>query len=64
MAIEPEKVYNVGDGRGEHTYAVTPDGLGCYWYNSLFDAQEEHGDFPVVTVRSEKAFEILRGHDG
>jgi hypothetical protein len=32
-------------------YFVTPDGIGCYWYGTLEEAREQHGDTGrVITV--------------
>lgn len=25
-------------------YFVTPDGVGCFWYDTLEGAQDQHGD--------------------
>jgi hypothetical protein len=34
-------------------YFVTPDGIGCFWYETLEEAQEQHGDTGRVIVISE-----------
>lgn len=61
--IEPEKIYRVRTAEGQADYAVTPDGVGCYWYDSLAETQEHHGELPVVSVSSHQDFEVLRGND-
>lgn len=31
-------------------YFVTPDGIGCYWYDTFEEAQGQHGSGPVTFV--------------
>lgn len=34
---------------------LSPDGIGRFWYDSLEEAEEEHGDdLPVVEVKAEE----------
>lgn len=40
-------------------FAVSPDGLGVYWYDSLMEVGENHGPIPIMRV-SKKHFEELR----
>lgn len=38
---EPDLIYILTDGA---TCFVTPDGVGRYWYDSVLEAEEQHGD--------------------
>jgi hypothetical protein len=32
-------------------FFVTPDGVGCFWYDTLEEARGEHGDTgPLITI--------------
>ncbi|GAA4767669.1 hypothetical protein [Citricoccus nitrophenolicus] len=61
--IEPDRIYRILVKGGNDAFAVTPDGIGCYWYESLAEATSQHGPLPVFIVRGHKAFDVLRGHD-
>ena len=42
-------IYEVLDDNDGESYFVTPDGEGRYWYETLDEATEQHGDnLPVV----------------
>lgn len=47
--------YVVEDG----TTAWSPDGVGAIWYDSLDEAEEEHGNLPTIFL-SERALEDIR----
>lgn len=36
--------------QSEKMYFVTPDCFGGYWYDTLKDAQEEHGDMKPISI--------------
>ena len=36
--------------RSEKMYFVTPDCFGGYWYETLKEAQEQHGDMRPITI--------------
>ena len=37
---------------------VSPDGDGRYWYDTVEQAQEEHGDLPVVRFVTVDPYEV------
>lgn len=48
--LQAERLYCVTDKRGEEFYAWSPDGEGCYWYDTLEEAFEQHGRLPVYHI--------------
>lgn len=43
----PDRVYYV---RKDNVYAVTPDCVGVYWYDTKDEAFEQHGSMRVLGV--------------
>jgi len=41
--LQPEAVYEVLHEDGTTLYAWSPDGVGCYWYDSLEELLDQHG---------------------
>lgn len=60
IIFEPDVIYAVRYDTGAIGYAVTPDGIGAYWYDSLPEAKEAHGDDLPVIHMNESTFEHLR----
>lgn len=62
--MDPETLYVIRNRDGSYSFARTPDGLGCYWYDDD-DEEEARGDVCEVTrVRhfdSHAEFEEWRG---
>lgn len=44
---------------GFPTYAVSPDGIGVYWYDELEEAEEDTGAIYRLQT-TDAAFELLR----
>jgi hypothetical protein len=48
---ETLKVDRIYKERSSGQYFVTPDGIGCYWYDTLEEAREQHGDTgPIISI--------------
>lgn len=41
-ALEAEQAYCVATPFGGEGYAWSPDGIGCYWYDTLDELEAEH----------------------
>lgn len=46
--LEVDTIYYV---RSDEMYFVTPDGFGGYWYETLAEAEEEHGKTGVTYIQ-------------
>lgn len=45
------KVNTIYRERSSGQYFVTPDAIGCFWYDTLDEAREQHGDTgPVISI--------------
>lgn len=62
--ISPDVLYVVYDEvRNTNSYAVTPDGIGMYWYDTQAEAEAE-SDLPEhhkIAFVTEKELRIARG---
>ena len=43
-AVEPERVYEVTNSRGDTHFGWSPDGVGVFWYDTLNELDAEHGE--------------------
>lgn len=43
-SVEPERVYKITNSHGDFRYGWSPDGIGVYWYRSLAELVDEHGE--------------------
>lgn len=60
MALQTDVIYIVRDRDGGTGVAVSTDGVGAYWYDTVAEAEEQHGDrLPIISIRRER-FEDLR----
>ena len=41
--LEPERVYEVTNSRGDTHFGWSPDGVGAFWYDTLAELDAEHG---------------------
>ena len=46
-SLKVDRIY-CEDSSGQ--FFVTPDGIGCFWYDTLEEAKEQHGDTGAVIV--------------
>lgn len=42
----PDVIYICADG----SVCVTPDGIGFYWYDSVEEAKDNHGELTVIRI--------------
>jgi hypothetical protein len=45
--IVPDRRYYV---RQDNLYAVSPDGVGVYWYDTMADMISSHGTGPIHSI--------------
>lgn len=57
--LNPDVIYRVFYTPTSFGYAVTPDGIGAYWYDTYEEAVHQHDEMPVEEV-TEDEFEALR----
>lgn len=51
--LRTDCVYRVLYSPTSFTYAVSPDGVGAYFYDSVKQAHRAHGDLPMVIISSD-----------
>ena len=56
---EPDRLYIIREDDGSYSYGVSPDGEGFYFYDTLEEAREQHGDIPAAHI-SYDDFETMR----
>lgn len=49
--MDTEVIYRVLYSTTSHGYAVSPDGVGAYWYDSMKQAVRQHGEMPLVIIK-------------
>ena len=56
----PDHLYVIEEDDGSESYGVTPDGIGFYFYTTLSEVYDQHGeDLPEVFMTNEE-FEEMR----
>ena len=56
----PDHIYVIEEDDGSEFFGVTPDGIGFYFYNTLSEVYDQHGeDLPEVYMTLEE-FEKMR----
>lgn len=56
----PDVLYVIQEDNGSESFGVTPDGIGFYFYTTLSEVYDQHGeDLPEVYMTNEE-FEEMR----